>query len=157
MSDTQKLTGDEQRQLLRVALRAAIARASDEQLEEARPRQLAEQLAKTDLDKSQIRNLENLAYTTDKISDITDLLKKQIGRDTKGQRWAKDGVGVEIIGALEALRGAADAIVKETRESERYSDVIDADLPRRVHLELCREFVKHLAAEFMYRKREREA
>jgi len=146
------LSGRDQRALLRVALRASIARASDEQLEDARPRVLAERLAKTELDNSQIRNLENLAYTTDKISDITDLLKKLIGRDTRGRRWAKDNVGQEVIGALEALRTEADRIVGELRE--RYGGAVDADLPRRVHLDLCREFVKHLTAEFMLRKRE---
>ncbi len=154
MNDDKKLAEQQNRDraLLRVALRAAIARASDEQLEDAHPRLLAERLVKTDLDNSQMRNLENLAYTTSKISDITDLLKKLIGRDTRARRWAKDKVGEEVIAALESLRAEADKIVKDERE--RYGGVIDTDLPRRVHLELCREFVKHLTAEFLYRKQE---
>jgi hypothetical protein len=143
MSDTRTITPEEQRRLL-ASLRAQIARVSDEQVHEGRPRHLARKLTQTELDKSQIRNLENLAYTTDKISDITDLLKKLIGRDTRGRRWAKDGIGQEIIGALEGLRGEADTIA---------ANQLDADLPRRVHLELCREFVKHLAAEFIYQKK----
>jgi len=147
----EKKADEQQQALLRVALRAAIAQASDKQLEESRPRLLAERLARTRLDNSQVRNLENLAYTTDKVSDITDLLKKQIGRDGKAQRWASDDVGQEVIAALDGLRAEADQIVKDL--SERFRDVMDADLSRRVHLELCREFVKHLAAEFMYRKR----
>jgi len=143
MSDTRKISPEEQRRLL-ASLRSKIAEVSDKQVHEGRPRHLASKLTQTELDKSQIRNLENLAYTTDKISDITDLLKKLIGRDTRGKRWAKDGIGQEVIGALEGLRGEADKIAENQ---------LDADLPRRVHLELCREFVKHLAAEFIYQKR----
>lgn len=142
--------------VLRVRLRAAIARASDEQLENFRPRILAERLSKTRLEQSQIRNLENLAYTTDKISDITDLLKKLTGRDSRGSRWAQDNIGPELITALEALRAEADNIVDELRDqvSGKLGGEIDPDLPRQVHLELCREFIKHLTAEFMYRKPE---
>lgn len=143
MSTPKTLSPEEHRRLL-ASLRAEIARVSDEQVTEGRPRHLASRLTQTELDKSQIRNLENLAYTTDKISDITDLLKKLIGRDTRGKRWAKDNIGLEVIGALESLRGEADKIA---------ANQLDADLPRRVHLELCREFVKHLAAEFIYQKK----
>lgn len=141
--------------VLRVRLRAAIARASDEQLEGFRPRILGERLNKTRLEQSQVRNLENLAYTTDKISDITDLLKKLIGRDSRGTRWAQDNIGPELITALEALRAEADHIVDEIRDQlgGKVGGKVDPDLPRRVHLELCREFVKHLTAEFLYRKR----
>jgi hypothetical protein len=145
-------TQKRQQALLRVALRSAVARASDEQLEQARPRLLAERLVKTRLDNAQIRNLENLAYTTDKVSDITDLLKKLIGRDTRRRGWANDNVGRDVIETLEALRAEADRIVKNI--PDQFRGAVDPDLPRRVHLDLCREFVKHLTAEFMYRKRE---
>ncbi len=136
--------------LLRVALRNAIAQASDEQLEQDQFQQLAQRLANTKLDNSQFRNLENLAYTTDKISDITDLLKKLTGRDSRGRGWASENLGQQVIFALVDLRKKADDIVKNIPDHMR--GAIDADLPRRVHLELCRELVKHLTAEFMYKK-----
>jgi hypothetical protein len=135
-------------------LRAAIARASDEMMEEGRMRSLAQQLAQSGLENAQLRNLENLAYTTDKISDLTDLLKKLIARDTRSRTWAMDNAGQELIAAIESLRGKAEKIKDD--ETTRYEGaVVDADLVRRLHLELCREFVKHLVAEFMYRKAKR--
>jgi hypothetical protein len=139
--------------LLRVLLRGAIARASDEQLEQTSVKYLAERLSNAKLDTAQIRNLENLAYTTDKVSDITDLIKKQIGRDSQRRKWASDNVGQDLIVALEALRVEADEIVKNLPDEVR--GAIDADLPRRVHLDLCREFVKHLTAEFLYKAKKR--
>lgn len=151
MGEKTGFSQQDRKPLLRVALRAAIARASDEQLDEGRPRILAERLTRTSLKNAKIRSLENLAYTTDKVSDITDFLKKQIGRDARSHGWAKEKVGHEVIAALESLRQKADEIVNEERT---HAGDIDADLPRRVHLDLCREFVKHLTAEFMYRNRE---
>ncbi|MBI3013675.1 MAG: hypothetical protein HYY65_01115 [Candidatus Tectomicrobia bacterium] len=151
MGEKTGFSQQDRKALLRVAVRAAIARASDQQLEDARPRILAERLTKTSLRNAQIRSLENLAYTTDKVSDITDFLKKQIGRDARSHGWAKESVGREVIAVLESLRQKADEIVNDERA---HAADLDADLPRRVHLDLCREFVKHLAAEFMYRKRE---
>jgi len=150
---------------LRVALLTEIARVSDQlggQWEggEQQPtdlEKLAKRLRATDLKKSQIRNLENVAYTTDKISDITDLLKKLIGRDTKSKRWAKDDLGSQLIKALGELRKEANQIVKDLKEKRSdLSEVIDDDLARRVHLELCREYVKHLAAQFLYLRRDQE-
>lgn len=151
MSEKTAFSQQDLKALLRVVLRAAIARASDEQVEDARPRILAERLTTTSLKNAQIRSLENLAYTTEKVSDITDFLKKQIGRDARSHGWAKEKVGHEVIAALELLRQKAEEIVNEQR---KHVADIDADLPRQVHLDLCREFVKHLTAEFMYRKRE---
>src|ERR1700687_2809848 len=64
--------------LLRLACRAAIAEASDAQLENPQATQLAGRLARTGVKTAQVRNLENLAFTTDKVSDLLDFLKKQV-------------------------------------------------------------------------------
>jgi hypothetical protein len=65
---------------LRVALEHAIARKSDEY--DQRVREYADRLTGTKLDKTQVRGLETLASTTDKVSDITDWLKLRVGRDS---------------------------------------------------------------------------
>jgi hypothetical protein len=116
--------------------------------------QLAEKLAMTKLKTSQIRNLENLAYSTDKISDITDLLKKLIGRDTHSQRWAQNNLGQEVVKALEGLRAQATQIEKNLPGDLK--DMNDTDLVRRIHLALCREYARHLAAHFFYLRRDKE-
>lgn len=165
----EKATDNRERQqvLLRAALRAEIARVSDQlsgRWEEGGQQQtdlekLAVKLRATELKKSQMRNLENVAYTTDKISDITDLLKKLAGRDTKSKRWAKDNLGPKLIETLGALRSEADQIINNLKKPPHdLSDAIDKDpdLLRRVHLELCRQYVKHLAAHFLYLRRDQE-
>ncbi|MCR4407437.1 MAG: hypothetical protein NUW24_11035 [Anaerolineae bacterium] len=135
---------------LRVALDRAIARKSDEYDGEAQ--RYADQLKGTKLDKTQVRGLETLASTTDKVSDITDWLKLRVGRDSERKGWAKEGIGRDLLTTLEGLRGDAGKIVAELPRDH----ATDPDLERQVHLRLCREFLKHLAAHFEYLKAERE-
>jgi len=130
---------------LRVALERAIARKSDGY--DQRARQYADQLVGTKLDKTQIRGLETLAGTTDKVSDITDWLKLRVGRDSGRERWAKEGIGRDLVNQLEGLRNDAKKIAQGLGRG-------DPDLERQVHLRLCREFLKHLAAHFEYLKAE---
>lgn len=141
---------DIQQVALRVALDRAVARASD--AFDKRAQDYAVQLVSTKLNKTQVRGLETLASTTDKVSDITDWLKLRVGRDSKREEWAKDGVGRDLVTTLEELRTDAQKIVAELSRSYP----TDPDLERLVHLRLCREFLKHLAAHFEYLKAERE-
>jgi len=137
----------------RVALEQAIAQKSDEYDEKAVEH--ADLLLQTDLDKSQIRGLETLAYTTDKVSDVTDWLKVRVGRDSKGKGWAREGIGRDIVNYVTSLRSDAEQIVGRLRKAG-LSPQNDPDLTRRVHLRLIREYLKHLAAHFEYRSTERK-
>jgi len=92
------------------------------------------------------------------VSDITDWLKLRVGRDSKREGWAKEGIGRDLVNELEGLRNDAKRIVDELRAGEgtAFAYPVDPDLERQVHLRLCREFLKHLAAHFEYLKAERE-
>jgi len=81
-----------------------------------------------------------VAYSTDKVSDILDLVKKQIGRG----RWPMDP-GEDVLVALDKRWAEAKQIAKGVNAT-------DDDLPRRAHLLLCREYIKHLAAHFIYQR-----
>jgi hypothetical protein len=145
----QKAIPERQRALLTIAVQAAIARASDEKLGKGAYDSLAERMSRL-VETSQVRTLESIAFTTDKVSDVTDLIKRSIGRDRKGRGWATEDLGRDLLIALQALRAEAERIVKDLPDA--LSGAVDADLPRRVHLELCRELIKHVAAEFLFRK-----
>jgi hypothetical protein len=139
-----------QERLLRLAVRREVGKASDKLAPEVQTP--AESMTRAPkLDTTQVRKLENLAYSTDKVSDITDFLKRQIGRSAHRERWRYDQVGLMVLDALTDLRRQAERIVKELRDNQDLSMAVDDDLPRRVHLALCREYVKHLVAEFLYR------
>lgn len=145
-----------QRQGLLAELRFQVAKASDDERVADSARQLAERLAqipREKLDLAQVRGVESLAYSTDKVSDLTDLLKKRIGRDSRGERWAREGVGQTLIKELEDLRERANKIADALK---KYDLAYDNDLARRVHLRLCREYIRHLVANFEYLRLEKE-
>lgn len=151
-----KETIERQHQGLLAELRFQVAKASDDERVAGSARQLAGRLAqipREKLDLAQVRNLESLAYSTDKVSDLTDLLKKRIGRDSRGERWAHDGVGQALIKELEGLRERANKIADALK---KYDLAYDNDLARRIHLLLCREHIRHLVANFEYLRLEKE-
>jgi len=137
--NTAATTENRENTLTRVKLRQEIAHISDGYYADAG--KLAERMRQAGLKTDQVRNLENVAYSTDKVSDVLDLAKKQIGRG----RWPLD-VGEDILAALDKRWAEAKQIAKRV-------DATDDDLPRRAHLLLCREYIKHLAAHFVYQLR----
>lgn len=147
-----------QKAILRTKRRKAVAQASDGMVPlengstKLTPKILAQRMVKADkLDKTQVRNLETLTFTTNKISDITDWLKRQVGRDDKNKGWGHERIGSDLMAALALLRNDAERIVSQLEPMDN-----DNDLPRQIHLDLCREYVKHLVAEFLYQKRPKE-
>jgi hypothetical protein len=136
----------------REALKRAIAQQSDAYASQSRTQ--AETLAQIrDLDKTQVRGLETLAYTTDKVSDVFDWLKVRVGRDEKRSKWAKEGIGHEVLTVLEGLRDDARSIAAQVEKAYPLPNE-DPDLERHVHLRLIREYLKHLVAHFEYAKAE---
>ena len=147
MSEQKQLTPEQQKAMARLAIRRAVAQESDILFERASGP--AEKLQGAGLDKGQIRNLENIAYSTDRLSDIYDFLKKQMGRSGKlGEQWRHDGVGQELLSTLMGLRKSASTIVKGV--PQEYSQGVGEDTERQVHLMLCREYLKHVAAHYLY-------
>ena len=155
MSEEKFLAPEQQRVMARLAIKRAVAQASDSLFEKAQGP--AEKLLKAGLDTGQIRNLENIAYSTDRLSDIYDFLKKQMGRPGDlGKKWRHQGVGQELLDTLTHLRKQARAIVRGDEKTgiegvkQRYPQGVDDDTERQVHLMLCREYLKHVAAHYLY-------
>jgi len=147
MNEEKSLTPEQKRALAHLVIKRAVARVSDSLFEEAQGP--AEKLQQAGLDTSQIRNLENVAYSTDRLSDIYDFLKKQMGRPGKlGQQWRHQAVGQELLNTLTGLHDRARAVLKQVPQG--YSQAVDTDTGRRVHLMLCREYLKHVAAHYLY-------
>lgn len=142
---------------LQTWLRGEIARAGDMLAEDRFIADLAERMVGAErLERTQVRKLENLASTTDKLSDLTDFLKRQVGRDRRRRSWAHLGLGEALIERIGEQGSRAQDIVEDVPEDLRA--IVDPDLPRRVQLDLCRELVRHLAAEFEFQdgRRHRE-
>lgn len=106
----------------------------------------AQKLAGTELKITSVRGLESLAWSTDSVADILDYIKMRTGRDNKrGKReWAKGGIGVKLANFLKGLESFAMEFYKDKKT--------ETDEVRQLHLQLCREFIKHLTALFEFHK-----
>lgn len=152
-----ELSKDQQQMLAQLAIQKAVARKSDERYEKSYGEgitnspadQLLSAFKGAEKGMTQVRNLENIAYSTGKLSDIYDFLKKQMGRPGDlGQQWRRDGVGQRLLKELSDLRTDAKNIVEEVKKA--YQEGIEDDTVRQVHLMLCREYIKHVAAHYQY-------
>ncbi len=150
--EQQKREKERQEAMARLAIKRAVARASDSLFEKAQgPAEKLYDAFRREQEKgtTQIRNLENIAYSTDRLSDIYDFLKKQMGRPGDlGKIWRHQGVGQELLKTLSDLRKEAQEIVKGVRQA--HPQGVDEDTERQVDLMLCREYLKHIAAHYLY-------
>jgi hypothetical protein len=126
---------------LEVRFRACLARQEESLARWARG--LAEALAEGQVKPREVKALVLLAHQTWSVSDITDWVKIRVGRDRAFVGWAKEGIGRELVYALEALRWDADRIAGEL-------GLPDQEMRRWIHLRLCREMLNRLDAHFEF-------
>jgi|LSQX01.1.fsa_nt_gb hypothetical protein len=112
--------------------------------------QLAETAARA-LKKAQINGLQNVCYSTKRLSDIYNFIKKQTGKSEKGKDWRKNDFGKRLLTDLESLAERARSLVEQLALTDAKAK---REWERRVHLILCREYVKHLAAHYFFKLNE---
>jgi hypothetical protein len=96
---------------------------------------------------SQINGLKNICYSASRLSDIYDFIKRQTGR-SKGEKWGFQGFGSDLLQKLQGLADRAKNIVENLGIVDKEEKLA---WQRQIHILLCREYVKHLAAHFLYR------
>ena len=133
-------------QIAEVALRRRISSKSDSYYASVDP--LAE-LARSAFpkDKSQIRNLENIANSASRFADVLDFVKRQTGRRKPWQKGFGEGL-LEALG--KPLEADAAAIFDSVRQEVGDTSLGDDDL-RRIRILLSREYIRHLSASYLYR------
>lgn len=97
---------------------------------------------------SQINGLKNICYSAHRLADIYDYIKRQTGRSEKEKKWGFKGFGSELLQKLKGLGDCAQGIVEKAGIVEEEQKLA---WQRQIHILLCREYVKHLAAHFLYR------
>ena len=135
-------------QIAEIALRKQIALKSDEYFDQTKSLGETAFLAFGEHKKSQIRNLENIANSALVVADVLDFIKRQTGRLTK--QWGHDDFGKNLLETIDTtLRKNAQDIHAQVMSQISDNQMFDADR-RRIHLILCREFIRHLAAHYLY-------
>ncbi|HWW75417.1 MAG TPA: hypothetical protein VNZ44_08475 [Pyrinomonadaceae bacterium] len=97
-----------------LAARKAVSEQVDE-LIRAAGRNVAKLRGADEMRESQIRNLVNLAAASRSVEEVTNFIRYQIGRDTKGKTWAHEGFGKAVIADIETgqVRKSLEAVVAQ--------------------------------------------
>jgi len=97
--------------------------------------------------RSQLTNLENIANSTIKVTDVLDYIKKQVARDEKSQTWRMNDFGTGLKKYIEqSLRKRREEVCNVLEGVEENS--VDG---QRIYLNLIREFVRQLVVHYEYR------
>ena len=99
-----------------------------------------------DRQRSQMTNLENIANSTLKVTDVLDFIKKQFAKSKPNAGWRKEDFGNALIKYIEqSLRKRREEIcngLEGVRE--------DSYEGQRIYLNLIREFVRQLVIHYEY-------
>lgn len=109
-----------------------LAEQADWLAANSRATELGRRARRAYLDRTQMRNLQRVAETTTAVSTLLDYVKTQIG---KLPPWRRESFGTMVLDDLERLRTRADQA---------------PGLTSKAHLELCRLFVRQVAASYVY-------
>lgn len=99
----------------------------------------------TDKNKSQMRNLENVANSANKVTDIFNYIKRQTGKDRDSKNWNKESFGRDLLERLSRI--------KEDKGEQIYQSlsVEDEETKILINLKLIREFVSQMVVHFEYK------
>ncbi len=99
---------------------------------------LGEKAVRDNIKRNQISNLENIANSTFKVSDIIDYIKRQTARH---REWQK-GVGDNLLNFINRDVTTASKMIKSK---------LNEDIPqRKIQLQLLRELIHSFAVNFEY-------
>ncbi len=140
--------------IIEVAIRAKVSAYSDNYYEDTKQLgEIAREAFSSGAGKSQIRNLENIANSASRVADILDFVKRQSGRQ---KSWLHKQFGPLLLEKLDdKLRAESEKIFSDvgsatTEHPFGDSEKLQDDDQRRIHILLCREFIRHLSAHYLY-------
>lgn len=128
----------------RLVVSGLLSRASDLLYSEGRAAALAMAAHSTRprVERTQVLRLGALAEQTASVSVVLDYVQVQTG---KRAEWRQEDFGPRMLRALGDLQGRAESLAAQAREQGASGD----DLPRSLHLELARRFIRHFIAAYV--------
>ncbi len=149
----------ESKVLQKLALEEAIRHQMDDIVRQAAEavKLLKPSGEKQSLQESQIRNVINVAGESESIAVVTNFIRYQIGRSSRGQQWQYNGFGLRVIEDIEAgvvAKAARDAAAKA---AGKIKGADQDSLYRRAYLELTRHYLGYLNRAFVFCTKTAEA
>ncbi len=97
--------------------------------------------------KAQMKNLENIANSALKVSDVLDYIKRQTGKSRGDEKWKTDKFGEKLLKEIkESLRKRRDMICEnlQIKSDEQKLEELEELEELEVYLLLIREFVRQI-------------
>ncbi len=98
---------------------------------------MGRRMADIGFDKTQVRSLQNMTFSTSRFSEIVNYIKNQAGKDEKKQNWFR--IANDLLQQLDDLEQEASRIGKN-----------DPELILDVKLRLARGWVKQIVSHYLY-------
>jgi hypothetical protein len=104
-----------------LAVRKATARQLDDLIRAASKN--VEKLNGSEMKENQIRNVVNVAATSESIEEVTNFIRYQIGRDARKNTWGHNSFGKAVIDdiAKGQVQFALEAVIKSVPGADRVS------------------------------------
>jgi len=96
-------------------------------------------------DKAQMKNLENIANSSMKITDILNFIKRQTGKDKDRKNWYRNNFGPDLLDIMEGYLAGASTSVKQNLEVTDHAEQMLIDLL------IVREFIRQVVIHYEYR------
>jgi len=96
--------------------------------------------------RSQVTGLEAVANSALRVTEIFNYIKKQVGKDSKGESWRRNDFGRNLLEFLD------QKLSKTVSEFDIQPPVQDGAERQRAHLLLARAFLQAVAAHFEFER-----
>ena len=137
----------------RMATQKGIDRAMNNVLEGMQQLVDQSQIAKSRMEKAQIKNLLAVALEAGSVEVVKKFVTYQAGRDVAGSSWRKGGFFQALIDALDGLKGQAGRITRQAHTDLRLAEP-DEEQVDEAWMLLVRAYLGQLNRYFYYRKEE---
>lgn len=95
--------------------------------------------------KAQMKNLENIANSALKISDVLDFIKRQTGRSKANEQWKKNNFGNKLLNKIEnELKSERDKICQLLTVNDDYQKL-------EIYLQLVREYIRQIVIHYEFK------
>ena len=134
---------------LELALQAAVRRHLDPLVKQANAD--AALLEGSRMEKSQIRNVLNVAGESQSLAVVTNFIRYQLGRSQTGPAWQKKGFGLQVIEQIEKPDGIVPRLTKSIVEQvkEQFGEVPQEAIDD-LRYDLMRYYLGYLNRAFYY-------
>ena len=140
-----------QRLQRRMAIQRGVEQAMNRMIRDMRILVDDTEIPRSRMEKHQLGNVLAVALETPSIELVKNFIFYQVGRDTRGDSWRRNGFGDKLVQALNSLKDQAKSIAGDVHRELSLPAPADQDVEA-VWIELARQYLGQLNRYFYAKK-----